>query len=208
MTFKNFILIFDGILVTLFSTIGILMSVGIINTQSLVETFSKLKSNTPLGPLIIISIFSTIVILNLVYLIMRIFFSRYASTIKVTQENSEVLYNIDCIEDAIASNILKLQEVEDAWVSIKVPKKASENSHTEIEIGFSVYEGYSVKNVSQKIKEIATLLLKHLIDYEKNLMFKIRLNKIVSKNISKKERKEKEVPPFRGPVYPIDDEIE
>lgn len=208
MRFKNFIFVFNWIIVVFLSTLGVLLFLNILNASVIINLLSKVKAYNPLGPYILITLCSSIIILNIVYLIVKIFFRRYASVIKVIDSNSEVSYDVDCIEDTITSNILKLPEISDTWVSIKVPRENSMNLLTEVEVGFSLYEGYSGKNVSQKIRDIAISTLKHLIDYDKEVLFRIRLNKIVSKNSSKKDKNNESHQLFRGPVYPIEDDIE
>ncbi len=208
MKFKNFIFVFNWIIVVVLATVGVLLFLNVLNASVIINLLSRIKSYQPLGPYILIALCSSIIILNIVYLIVKIFFRRYASVIRVKDGNSEVSYDVDCIEDTITSNILKLPEIYDTWVSIKVPRKNPTNLPTEIEVGFSLYEGYSGKSVSQKIKDIAVLTLKHLIDYDKEILFRIRLNKIVSKNPPKKDKNSEPPQLFRGPIYPIEDDIE
>ncbi|MFN7181835.1 MAG: hypothetical protein ACK4NF_04040 [Planctomycetota bacterium] len=209
MRLKNFLFTFNWIIVVIISTFGILVFLNAIKTDFVWNALSRIKSYTPLGPYIVLTFFSSLIILNMVYLIVKIFFRKYASTIKVNEGNSEVCYEIDCLEDTITSNILKLPEIADTWVSIKVPRKNINNVPAQIDVGFSLYEGYSGKTAAQKIKDIVELTLKHLIDYDKDVQFKIRLNKIVSKNLSKKGGKTGHPPPlFRGPVYPVEEEYE
>lgn len=208
MRFKNFIFVFNWIVVVLLSTLSILVFLNLVSAEIIINTLKKIKSYTPLGPYVLIALCSSMVILNIVYLIVKIFFRRYASVIRVKETNSEVSYDIDCIEDTITSNILKLPEVSDTWVSIKVPRKTLPGLLTEIEVGFSLYEGYSGKEVAQKIKEVALLTLKHLIDYDKEVLFRIQLTKIVPKNLSKKDKRGEPPSLFRGPVYPVEDDTD
>ncbi len=209
MKFKNFLFTFNWVIVVTISTLGMLTFLKVIEPDYVKNTLNKIKSYTPFGPYMVLTLSSSLIILNIVYLIVKVFCRKYASTIKVLDGNTEVSYDIDCIEDTITSNILKLSEVSDTWVSIKVPRKNIDSIPTEIEVGFSLYEGYSGKSVAQKIKDIAQLTLKHLIDYNKEVQFKIRLNKIISKTPSKKHFKSDEPPTlFKGPVYPVEDDSE
>lgn len=208
MRFKNFIFVFNWIIVVLIATISVLSFLNILDSAAIVNIVRKIKSYNPFGPYIMIALSSSVIILNTVYLIVKIFFRRYASIIKIKDANSEVSYDIDCIEDTITSNILKLPEISDTWVSIKVSRKNPLNLPTLVEVGFSLYEGYSGKDVAQKIKEIVVLTLKHLIDYDKDILFRIQLNKIVPKNSSKRQKNSEPPQLFRGPIYPIEDDIE
>ena len=157
----------------------------------------------------VLAIGAAILLANLLLVLFGLLFMR-DRTIETPIDGGRVSVSISAVEQSLARTACALPDVRE--VRVRVRRRSGNPGSLRIRAEYSAWEGTAVKEVTRRLQEVLRMRLQDIVGTDVPLHFDIRLVGIVlkeSKKPEEKRRKEKDrnVQPYGGPVYPIDDAL-
>ncbi len=152
-----------------------------------------------------------LILVNVVVVGARWFSSKYDTHIRCKTPSGDVSITAYALEETLARLIAMCPEIADVSVTVRKEKMLPDKP-VRVVASLKAYEGISLKEITEKVKEIILRRYEEIIQSHVKPELEVCVYKLVEqprKDVTPPRKTRREVPSeeiFRGPVYPTDAE--